>query len=324
MTDIEHPETFHGLPVFTLPPPGEEGSTPASLPESGSVAWRLDCAWEGPAFPGIWQRFLDTVDPAAVRALLIGPWWPDGYTSFAPVAELIVSDAARFPALRALFLADVVGEECEVSWLEMSDITSLVEAYPRLEELVVRGGGDAVPEEEKLQLRPVRHLALKSLRFESGGLPGHVVRAVGASELPALERLEFWFGASWYGGDATVEDMRPVLSGSGLPRLRHLGLQNSEIQDEIAAAVASAPVVAQLESLSLSMGTLSDTGATALLNGQPLTHLTSLDLHHHYLTEPVTSRVRELCAREGVHVELDEADYWDPEDDEPRYVAVSE
>ncbi|WP_393062790.1 STM4015 family protein [Streptomyces sp. LN549] len=324
MTGIEHPETFHGLPVLTLPPPGGESAAPAVLPEAGSVAWRLDCAWEGPAFPGIWQHFLDTVDPAAVRALLIGPWWPDDYSSFAPVAELITADAGRFPALRALFLADVVGEECEVSWLEMSDITELVEAFPRLEELVVRGGGDAVPEEEKLQLRPLRHLTLKSLRFESGGLPGHVVRAVGACEMPALERLEFWFGASWYGGDATVEDMRPVLSGSGFPRLRHLGLQNSEIQDEIAAAVASAPVVAQLESLSLSMGTLSDTGALALLNGQPLTHLTSLDLHHHYVTEPVTARVRELCAREGVHVDLDEADDWDPEDDEPRYVAVSE
>lgn len=324
MRDIEHPGTFHGLPVFTLPLPEDGGAAPGALPEPASVAWRLDCVGEGPGFPALWRHFLERVDPAGVRALLIGPWWPDDYISFAPVAELIASDADRFPALRALFLGDVTGEECEVSWLEMSDITALIEAFPRLEELVVRGGGDAVPDEEKLELRPVRHEALKSLRFESGGLPGHVVRAVGACELPALERLELWFGAQWYGGDATVEDMRPLLSGGGLPRLRHLGLQNSEIQDEIAAALASAPVVAQLDSLALSLGTLSDAGALALLDGQPLTHLTSLDLHHHYLTEPVMARVREHCAREGVHVDLDEADYWDPEDDEPRYVAVSE
>lgn len=110
----------------------------------------------------------------------------------------------------------------------------------------------------------------------------------------------------------------------GFPRLRHLGLQNSEIQDEIAAAVSSAPVIAQLESLALSMGTLSDTGAEALLGGQPLTHLTSLDLHHHYLTDPLMDRFRELCARSGTHLDLDEADTWDPEDEEPRYVAVSE
>ncbi|THA70992.1 leucine-rich repeat domain-containing protein [Streptomyces sp. A0958] len=324
MTVIDHPSSFHGLPVFTLPLAGEHGPVQGALPAADSVAWRLDCAWEGPEFAGTWQHFLDTVDPAGVRALLIGPWWPDGYRSLAPVVELIASDADRFPALRALFLADVVGEECEVSWLQMCDITPVFEAFPRLEELVVRGGGSGL-NEETLELRPVRHEALRSLRFESGGLPGQVVRAVGACELPALERLELWFGSQWYAGDATVEDMAPLLSGGGFPRLRHLGLQNSEIQDEIAAAVASAPVVAQLESLSLSMGTLSDTGALALLDGQPLTHLTELDLHHHYLSDPVTARVRDVCAREGVRVDLDEAEDWDPEDeDEPRYVAVSE
>jgi hypothetical protein len=63
-----------------------------------------------------------------------------------------------------------------------------------------------------------------------------------------------------------------------MPRLRHLALCNSVIGDEIAAAAAAAPVVARLEVLGLSMGTLGDAGAEALLGGQPLTHLTKLDL----------------------------------------------
>lgn len=323
MTGIDHPCSFHGLPVFTLPAPGDDGGLPDTLPGAESIAWRLDCAWDGPEFPVLWQHFLDTVDPVAVRALLIGPWWSEEYSPLSPVVELIAADAGRFPALRGLFLADVVGEECEVSWLQMCDITPVIEAFPRLEELVVRGGGSGL-NEETLELRPVRHEALRSLRFESGGLPGQVVRAVGSCELPALERLELWFGSQWYAGDATVADLAPLLSGGAFPRLRHLGLQNSEIQDEIAAAVASAPVVAQLEFLALSMGTLSDTGALALLDGQPLTHLSGLDLHHHYLTDPVMARFQELCDREGVHVDLAEADHWDPDDDEPRYVAVSE
>ncbi|WP_405386839.1 STM4015 family protein [Streptomyces sp. NBC_01102] len=320
---IEHPDAFHGLTVLTLPVPGED-PVPGGLPAADSVAWRLECGWKGLTFPELWQHFLGSVDPTRVRALMIGPWWQEDYTPFAPVVERIVADAHRFPALRALFLADVVGEECEVSWLEMCDITPLIDAFPLLEELTVRGCGDSGSEEEKLRLRPVRHGSLKSLRFESGGLPGHVVRAVGASELPALERLELWLGVDWYGGDTTVDDMRPVLSGAAFPRLRHLGLQNSDIQDEIATAVASAPVVAQLESLSLAMGTLGDEGAQALLDGQPLTHLTSLDLHHHYLTGPLVSRIQDLCDRAGVKVGLEEADDWDPTDDEPRYVAVSE
>lgn len=87
---------------------------------------------------------------------------------------------------------------------------------------------------------------------------------------------------------------------------------------------ALAPVVAQLESLALSMGTLSDTGAVALIGGQPLPRPASLDLHHHYLTDPLMERFRELCGRSGTHLDIDEADYWDAEDDEPRHVAVSE
>ncbi|MCX0247311.1 STM4015 family protein [Streptomyces drozdowiczii] len=324
MTGIDHPCSFHDLPVFTLPEPGDDRPWPATLPTPDAIAWRLESTWEGPEFAAVWRHFLTAVDPAQVRALVIGPWWQDDYSSLAPVVELITSDAARFPALRALFLADVVGEECEVSWLQMCDITPVLRAFPRLEELVVRGGGSGL-NEETLELHPVRHEALKALRFESGGLPGHVVRAVGACELPALERLEVWLGSQWYAGDATVADMAPLLSGGNFPRLRHLGLQNSEIQDEIAVAVASAPVVAQLESLSLSMGTLSDAGGLALLEGQPLTHLDSLDLHHHYLSDEVMDRFKELSERDDVHVHLGEADDWDPDDeDDSRYVAVSE
>ncbi|MFE7042135.1 STM4015 family protein [Streptomyces atratus] len=323
MADIEHPETFYGLPVLTLPGPDQSRTAP--LPAADSVAWRLESAWrDGLTFAALWQHFLDTVDTSRVRALLIGPWWQEEYESFAPVVELLADHADRFPALKALFLADVVSEECELSWLEMSDITPVIEAFGPLEELTVRGCGVPIDGKETLGLRPVRHKALKSLRFESGGLPSGIVRAIGASELPALEHLEVWLGVTEYGGDATVEDLAPLLSGAAFPALRHLGLQNSEIQDEIAAAVASAPVVAQLESLSLAMGTLGDEGATALLSGQPLTHLTSLDLHHHYISDALVDRLRSLLGSGRVNGEIHEVEYWDPEEDEDRYVAVAE
>ncbi|MFD6021547.1 STM4015 family protein [Streptomyces sp. NPDC057729] len=323
MTDIEHPETFHGLPVLTLPGPGRSPAGP--LPAADSVAWRLESDWDGdPTFATLWQHFLDTVDTSRVRALVIGPWWHGDYESIAPVIELLTGHAGRFPALRALFLADVVGEECELSWLVMSDITPVVEAFGRLEELTVRGCGERSEGRTTLDLRPVRHKSLRKLRFESGGLPSGIVRAIGASELPALEHLELWLGVTEYGGDTTVGDLAPLLSGAAFPALRHLGLQNSEIQDEIAAAVASAPVVAQLESLSLAMGTLGDEGTEALLSGQPLMHLTSLDLHHHYISGPLMDRLRSLLGSDRVNGEVDEAEYWDSEEDDDRYVAISE
>ncbi|MEU9849430.1 STM4015 family protein [Streptomyces sp. NPDC047985] len=321
MTDIKHPETFHGLPVLTLPGPGAQGSDP--LPAADSVAWRLESAWHL-TFAELWRYFVGAVDTTKVRALLIGPWGREDYGSFAPVVEALAAHADRFPALKALFLADVVSEECELSWLEMADITPVLEAFGSLEELTVRGCGDAFDDGTKLGLRPVRHTSLKRLRFESGGLPSEVVRAVGASELPALEHLELWLGVPEFGGDAGVEDLAPLLSGASFPALRHLGLQNSEIQDEIAAAVASAPVVAQLESLCLAMGTLGDEGVEALLSGQPLTHLTSLDLHHHFAGEALVDRLRNLLGPDRVNCEVGEVAYWDPDDDEFRYVAVSE
>ncbi|NEE19238.1 leucine-rich repeat domain-containing protein, partial [Streptomyces sp. SID7499] len=61
--------------------------------------------------------------------------------------------------------------------------------------------------------------------------------------------------------------------------------------------------------------------------GQPLSHLSTLDLRHHYLTEPVLDRLRTACAPAVVEAGEAEDDYADPddEDDEPeRYVAVSE
>ena len=120
--------------------------------------------------------------------------------------------------------------------------------------------------------------------------------------------------------DWAFDDLTPFLTGTRLPALRTLGLQNSEYQDDIAAAVAQAPVVARLERLALGLGVLTDEGAAALLAGQPLTHLAALDLHHHYLTEPMRQRLRD--ALPGVALDLSGAE--DEEDEEDRYVAVSE
>lgn len=146
-----------------------------------------------------------------------------------------------------------------------------------------------------------------------------MARAVGESDFPALEYLELWLGSENYGGDTTVADLEPILSGERLPALRHLGLQNSEIQDEVAAAVASAPVVARLESLAQSMGTLTDMGAEALLSGRSLTHLRRLDLHHHFLSDAMVERLRTTFSG----VELDVSEQEKPDDDW-YYVAVSE
>jgi hypothetical protein len=323
MSIHEHLATFAGKPVvdFQHEHDGEVASDhygtsgTGATPEAASIgesAWRLGSWFEGPEFADVLQRFLDEGDPAKLSHLVIGYSGASYDQGASDLVGLLTGVADRLPSLRALFLGDIVMEESEISWIEQSDITPLFEAFPRLEHLEVRGGTG-------LALSPFTSRVLKTLRFETGGLPGGVVRALGESDLPALEHLDLWLGTTNYGGDATVADLAQILGGGRLPSLRHLGLEDSEIQDEIAAAVAGAPIVARLESLSLAMGVLTDRGAESLLSGQPLTHLKSLDLHHHYLTEPTSDRVR--AALQGVELDLSEGQ--DPEDDWP-YVAVAE
>lgn len=318
MSHVEHLRELHGLPAFDFPAPGER----RELPEAGAVAWRLAVDPYGSDsvedFAGLWDRFFATVDPAGVRAIVVGQWGEPYDNDSAVIVQRLVDARHRLTALQAVFIGDLVQEEAEISWIEQSDVTPVLDAYPRLEELGVRGGTG-------LRFPAVRHKHLRTLSFEAGGLPGEVVRGIAASELPSLEYLEMWLGVEEYGGDAGVADLEPILSGGHFPALRHLGLRNSEIQDEIAAAVAAAPVVAQLKSLDLSLGVLTDEGVTALLGGQPLSHLTWLDLRHNFVSDAVADRVRAALEPSGVEVDLSEPgdeDEWDGEIH--RYTAVAE
>nr|WP_296069988.1 STM4015 family protein [uncultured Actinoplanes sp.] len=305
----EHVSSFGGLPSFLYGPDDEE--TPA---DPSSVAWRLDVESDDEDFGALLDAFLDEIPGDQVRAVVIGPW---GRAYRDPIpAGLLAAAAPRLPNLRALFLGDLVSEESEISWIQQTDLTELLTAYPELEELRIRGGTG-------LALGPLRHDALRRLTIETGGLSGGVVRSVGASDLPALRSLTLWLGEENYGGDASTDDLRELLSGVRLGSLRHLGLCNAQIADQVAAAVATAPIVPRLETLDLSLGALTDRGADALLAGRSLTHLRRLDLHHHFLSPGARERL--TAALPGVEIDL--SDPQEPSqygDRVRRFIAVGE
>ncbi|MFC4011640.1 STM4015 family protein [Nonomuraea purpurea] len=306
---------YAGLPTTEV----HELSDGGWPPDSAAVAWRISAIhWTTMPRPigEIFDAFFERADTSRVTAIVIGPWTGPNDESSKVVIDRLISEAERLPALRSLYLGSISLDETEISWIQQSDITPLLEAFPKLERLDVCGGAG-------LALSPVRHESLRTLRVETGGLDGAVTRGVAASDLPALEHLELWLGVEEYGGTTTISDLDPILRGDRLPALRHLGLQDSEGQDDIAAAVAIAPIIARLESLSLSMGVLTDTGAESLLSGQPLTHLRRLDLHHHFLSDAMMRRLTE--ALPGVEVDLSEQEEPDEYDGETwHYVAVSE
>jgi len=305
----EHIDSFAGLPIFEFDPAGPPPEDP------GAVAIRLSTGFEeSEGFQSKWEALFAADWVGQVRALVIGQWG-EAYESAIPV-ESLVERAATMPGLRALFLGELIGEESEISWIQMCDVTPLLQAFPGLEVLRVRGS-------DGLDFEAGSYPGLRELAFESGGLPSSIVRAVGESDLPNVHHLELWLGTDNYGGDATAADLASILAGASTPSLAYLGLRDSEIVDEVAAALAGASVVGRLQTLDLSLGMLSDVGAAALLAGQPLTHLRKLDLHHHFLTAEMMQRLRDELEPAGVEVDLSDANLnaRRPED---RFIAVAE
>jgi hypothetical protein len=288
------------------------------LPEPAREAVRLAIGYGGPIseFPDLWEEFMNADGVELTEALVIGNWSDpeDGALPSEPVVELIVSSADRLPGLRALFFGDITSEECEISWIEQSDVSALWGAFPRLEEFGIRGGNN-------LQLGRIKHATLKTLKVEAGGLPGAVVREIGAAELPALEHLEIWLGTSDYGGDSEPADLAGILDGTRFPKLVTLALRNCEWADGLAAWVASAPILARIKRLDLSLGTLGDIGVDALVASPAIRGLEHINIEHHYVSEAGIAKLTALG------IDVNAKDRKEPDVDrgeEHRYVAVSE
>lgn len=317
--------------ISPSPKPTTWAEVGAAGPQADQVAWGSATAYGSDfSYTEVFEGFLQAVDTTRVRSLVLG-YWGKSILSEEPAnlpAELLCAHADRFPALRSLFVGHITSDQHEISWIPRGDVTQVLLAFPELEELTYRFGQRSRRDEPSDVLRPIRHARLRRLTLQTGGLPAHVPGAIAACDFPALEHLDVWLGVEFYGGDATTRDLDTLLVGDSLPRLRHLGMMNSEIQDDIAAALAAAPIVARLASLDLSMGTLGDAGVEALLTGQPLTHLQNLTVKHHFVSDAMTRRLRDHLEPAGVEVTMPDAnelyDWLIDDGQDGRYTQVSE
>jgi len=304
----EHVTEWLGYPVELF----DAAVSEQGVKDYSKTIYRLALDWDAEVdFPTLFSHFLDDPASAETPAIIIGQFHGDDPEQDSEeIVQLLVSARARLPRLRGIFIGDIVSEENEISEIHQSDISPLFVTYETLEHLRLRG-----TEGLSLGGRPC-HDKLKSLTIETGGLPPDLFEEIAASQLPLLEHLELWLGTEAFGGDATVEDLQPLFQGTIFPNLKHFGLRDSEIADEIAVALKSAPILSRIESLDLSLGTLSDEGGQALVDNPGLRHLKQLDLHHHYLSDDMMIRL-ELAFPS---VNLDDA----KGDEHDRSVAVSE
>ena len=183
---------------------------------------------------------------------------------------------------------------------------------PQLERLHIKGSTDLT-----LSTLPLQHQHLKALTIECGGLPKSIIETIATAKLPELEYLQLYIGAEHYGFDGALDDLRPFMQKGLFPKLKYLGLVDSEIANEIAIEIANAPVLAQLETLDLSLGTLSDEGGQALLNSSAIARLKKLDLHYHYLSDDMVEEFKKMSIMVDVSDE-------NGSEEEYRFAAVTE
>ena len=221
-----------------------------------------------------------------------------------------LSKTGKLPTIRRLVVGDFTSEECEISWSSIGNVGKVWPVLPNLQYLKVHGG--------EISLGDIEHDELRELVVETGGLPGSTARKLSDVSLPKLTSLELWLGTADYGGSSAVKDLAGLLQGKGLPELKHLGLQNADFQDEIVAALCTAPIVKQLESLDVSMGVLTSDGANAMVaHADHFAHLKSINVDESWIDDAGQDALRQAFG-DRIHIGSQN------EDDEYRYVAVGE
>ncbi len=243
-----------------------------------------------------------------LRGLDLGLPSADGSADYRACVRALV-ERGPMPSLRRLCIGDFdFPAESEISWVQVGDISKLWSVLPQIEKLRLQGAG--------IHLGVPKSETLRELEVHTGGLPGPSGEAMGRARLPKLERLSLWYGTVDYGGSCTPAQVQGLLNNSGLGSLRHLGLQNADFADTFTALLAGTALLPRLETLDLSMGTMTDVGAEHLLaDAGAFRHLECLNLEDNFLSPQMCTRLEAALPVGGLSQKNDGDD---------RYVSVGE
>ncbi len=233
------------------------------------------------------EKILADPEFPGLHELIIGDWgaWEG---SCQPIIDGIVERADTFAHIEKLFIGDMDYEECEVSWINQGNYSSLWAALPGLRELTIKGSQD-------LELGEISHENLEALTIICGGLGSDVIASIQKAKLPSLKKLLLYIGVDNYGFDGDADTIKDLLEGADFPSLTYLGIVDSEIQDELAEVVLESKFMGQIETLDLSLGTLTDRGGALLLEKLPAyPGVKKLDVHYHYLSDEMMGKLKAL------------------------------
>ena len=238
--------------------------------------------------------------------LIIGEWGGTWENDCQELLDGIVENADRFSHITSLFVGDMDSEECEVSWIMQGDYSKLWTAMPQLKELTIKGSMDLV-------LGEICHEGLESLTIICGGLPESVIKEIQSAKLPNLKKLLLYIGIDAYGFDGSADTVKNLLANSDFPKLEYLGIEDSEIQDELTQVVLESKYMKQIHTLDLANGSLTDKGGELLLEKLPAyPNIKKLDLHYNYLSDQMAGKLTELPIETDVS-ERNEPEEYDGE-----------
>jgi hypothetical protein len=201
-----------------------------------------------------------------------------GFCSNEKLVNTLVNNCKTLGRLKALCLGAISEQEQMISEIYHGDISRILLAYDKLEILQIRG--------RYLRFcKKLHHQNLKSLQIISGGLNREALLDINELDLPGLEYLELWLGRKEYGGNSSITDLMPIISGDKSPKLKYLGLKNCEYTDDIAFELAKSPVLEGLLELDLSKGTLGDDGLSVLLSSPMINELDKLDVSENFVSD---------------------------------------
>lgn len=235
--------------------------------------------------------------------LVIGCWGESWENDAQVIIDGIVENKDKFSGITSLFVGDMDYEECEVSWIEQADYSAIWAAMPQLEKLTIKGSTN-------LSLGNIQHDHLKKLEIICGGLPKDVLASIGGAKLPSLEVLSLYIGVEDYGFDGTIDDIKAMIDKSDFPKLKELGILDSEIQDEVAEVVTDCKYMGQIASLDLSCGSLTDKGGQVLLEKLPsFENIKEVNLEYHFMSDDMMKKLTGLSANVNVDDKQEEDEY---------------
>lgn len=279
MTIGSHLKEFHEKPVkdYIHGKPFDVKSTAPRL----SLDW--DAYEKGKKWADLLEEFLMAQDATRTTHLVIGAAEGfEGDMTSSMTLPALIANKDKLSHLQALFIGDITYEECELSWINAGDFSELWKNFPNLKALGIRGYPGILGEIDMPDL--------EYLTIQCSGMTKQNAVEIQAANLPKIKRLELWIGTDHYGGTTTVQDWRPILSGSLFPSVTHLGLMNCSFVDDIAKALEKSEIVGRLKTLDLSMGNMSDDGGVAIYTTENIRKLESLNLRHHFMTDWMVGR----------------------------------